>query len=355
MKKIFHIYILGLMLVFTSCDGFLEQFPHDAISDENVLETEKDAQVLLNGIYARFKSGSSYGRYLTNLPDIMTDAALASTGFTNQMGAMYAWNITPGGSEITGIWNNHYFGIANANILLGGIDQLEGNEDNLNRMKGEALIARALFHYNLVRLFGSAYNSETADEDPGVPYMLAHEIGEPKRHTVAEVYTNIINDLSDAIAIMSDSPKVDHLYFTSHFANGLLARVYMDMRDYDNAIIHASEVIEKSGCSLEEGSAFEDMWLLDTGREIIWKVAYSADDYGASIGYNYFNRNDIENGKPQPDYIPADWLLNLYNQSEDIRFSAYYIETETDWGWTGYLVNKYPTNPLFDQQGVNMP
>lgn len=355
MNKIYLLVLASWLIVFSACDDFFEKNPYDSTGESIILTNEQDAQTLLYGMYAHFKSGNSYGGYLTNLPDIMTDAALATAGFTNQMGAMYSWYINPGMGEVEGIWANHYASIVNTNYLINGIDQIDGDEAELNRIKGEAYIGRALIHYNLVRLFGAAYDVTTASTDLGVPYMLSKEPSKPERNTVQEVYDYIESDLLAAVDLMESGAEPDNVFFTESFAYGLLARVALDMKAYDEVIRYASEVIANSGAVLLEGNAFENLWLEDVGDEIIWKVGYTKDDFGGAPGYNYFNRNDMEEGKPQPDYIPANWLLDLYNKTDDIRFTTYYVETETNQGWTGTLINKFPTNPMFDRQGVNMP
>lgn len=357
MKKILYILSFVFSLSLVACEDFFDIKPHDSTPTSDILTNVKDAQTMLNGVYARFMSSSSYGKNLTVLTDIMTDASLAASGFTNQMGYMYAWNIQPGVSEVSGLWGNHYASIYNCNYLINNIDQLEGENDvdEINRIKGEALIGRALLHYNLVRHFGKSYHASTAAQDLGVPYMTTNEIGAPRRHTVEKVYQNIIQDMDQALTLLPTTPATDNATFTSHFANGVLARVYLDMKDYDGAVSHTSAVIDNSGCALSSGEAFQNMWLRDFSDEIIWKVGYTETDLGAAPGYNFGNRNNTST-LPQPDYIPADWLLNLYDATNDIRFATYFIYGETGHGWPSYMVNKYPTNPTLPfTQGMNMP
>ncbi|MCG8579800.1 MAG: RagB/SusD family nutrient uptake outer membrane protein [Bacteroidales bacterium] len=355
MKKIIYLFSLLFSLSLVSCEEFFDIKPHDSTPTSDILTNVQDAQTMLNGVYARFMSGSSYGKNLTVLTDIMTDASLAASGFTNQMGYMYAWNIQPGVSEVGGLWSNHYGGIYNCNFLINNINNIEGDTDEINRIKGEAFIGRALLHYNMVRHYGKSYNAPTASQDPGVPYMTVNEIGAPGRNTVEDVYQNIIADLEQALSLLPATPSADNVTFTSHFANGVLARVYLDMRDYSNAADYATEVIDYSGCTLASGEAFQNMWLRDFSDEIVWKVGYTETDLGSAPGYNFGNRNNTGT-LPQPDYIPADWLLNLYDVNNDIRFATYFIYGETGHGWPSYMVNKYPTNPTLPfTQGMNMP
>ncbi|WP_289054087.1 RagB/SusD family nutrient uptake outer membrane protein [Carboxylicivirga marina] len=356
MKNIFIIPLLIASLALVSCEEFFDLKPHNSTEESDILNDENDAQALLYGMYSKFKSGASYGKTITVLTDIMTDATLATSGFSNQMGYMYAWNIQPGVGEISGLWGNHYSGIYLTNKIISNIDDVKGEEDNKNRIKGEALVGRALFHYNLVNFFAKAYDPNTANNDLGVPYMTENVISQPKRDKVSAVYSAIKSDLQAAVDLLPVGPQPDTEYFTKHFANGLLARISLDMRDYDAAIEYSEDVINNSGCTLLGGTAFINMWTYDSGKEIIWKVGYTDTDKGDAPGYNFVNSNN-EMSAPFPDYIPANWLLNMYDQMIDVRFHAYFKEMVTGFGWTGYLINKYPYNPELPpfKAGLNMP
>ncbi|TLX78380.1 RagB/SusD family nutrient uptake outer membrane protein [Labilibacter sediminis] len=355
-RKNIYLYTLIFFIGVTtySCESFFDVKPEDSTVVDETLQTERDAQIMLNGIYASFMSSASYGTYLTVLTDMMTDVTLAATGYSNQYGDPYAWKIYPGTSETSAVWANHYAAIFNANFLINNIAEVPGDEDNLNRITGEAYVARALLHYNLVRLYAKAYGT-TSSTDLGVPYVTYNKISSPKRNTVEEVYQFIIADLEQALNLMPDVSSYDKNYFSVPMVNGLLARVALDMKNYEDAIKYSSEVIGSTYLSLSTIENYENMWINDEGSEIIWRVGYTATDAGAAIGYNFFNRNSFTQ-YPTPDYIPADWWIELLEEYDnDIRRQKNVVETYTLYGWTGNLLNKYPTNPMFDNQGVNMP
>jgi len=344
------------MMGMVSCEDLFDQKPLDSTPAEDILTNEKDAQTLLYGMYAYFGSEASYGRSLSTMMDIMTDASLASTGFSNQLGQMYAWKINPGTSEVGDLWGNHYGAIYNATFLINNLHKINGDEDNLNRIKGEAHVGRALLHYNLVRLYAKAYNKETAATDMGIPYRLSYDEATPARNSVEAVYSNIINDLEEALELLPVNDRYDEETFTLDFANGLMARVLLDMKDYDGVIEHTTNVIDNKAFSLASDQAFTDMWLKDSGSEIIWRVGYRITDANlVAPGYNFFNMNNMSSPL-LPDYIPSNSWVNLFN-SLDIRLSTYVANAATGYGWSSNLVIKYPTNPDFSSQvvGMNMP
>ena len=343
----------SLLLVTVSCEDFLDKNPYDSVSSADAITSVKDAQVALNGVYSGFKSTSYYGRSFSVLPDVQTEEVLSVIGYSNQLGEIYKWSFTQGDGSILGMWNIMYKVIVRASNVINTIDDLEGDAAEKNQIKGEALMARAMAHFDLVRAFAKPYAGNASGL--GVPIVLEYVIEEPNRNTIEQVYTQIINDLTAAKGLMTnsgaDSPK-----FTVAAADALLARIYLYMENWDKAIEHAAAVIGNSDYALLSSDDFKNMWINDEGSEIIWKVALTTTDAdGKYLGRNYYN--DAQ-GKPNPDYMPAQWLLDMYDTRNDVRWDAYFEEVETSFGWTYPLVHKYPTNPKFtsgNSNGVNMP
>nr|WP_319397989.1 RagB/SusD family nutrient uptake outer membrane protein [uncultured Carboxylicivirga sp.] len=351
MKNIKFIAILVLTIPFmVGCEDFFNLTPHDSIPKDEALQTTDDAQMLMNGVYATFMGSDSYGFGLTIFPALMTDAAFATTFYSNQYGNVYAWKLNPGTSEVGNMWAASYAAIYNATYLINNIDAVTGDSALISNLKGEAYIARALIHYNLVRLYGKAY-SQADEKDLGIPYVTYNEVTNPERNTVKDVYTFILEDIEKAFEHI---PSIyNNTFFSLEFAYGLRARVALDMEDYESAILYASKLIDDEMFALSNGRDYLDMFLEDEGTEIIWKVGYTLTDFGATPGYNFYNRNGSDE-LPSPDYIPGQWWIDLLTEREDIR--AYHLQyTQTNFGWAGYLMFKYPTNPMFDQQGLNMP
>lgn len=362
MKKIYSLFLAVWLVGAVSCDDFLEKNPHnDVTASESIINLD-DAQVALNGMYSAFKSGSYYTRNFTAVPDIMSDEVFSVIGYSNQLGEMYKWSFTPGGGESSGAWSIMYDAIVWSSNIINVIDDLDGDADLKKRIKGEALMGRALAHFDLVKTFAKSYDPATASQDLGVPVILEYKLDEPARNTVEEVYNQVIIDAKAAKDLLSEADAHadqydDQVTFTKFAVDALLARVYLYKKDWANAITYASNVIGSGKFELLEGDDFKNMWINDTGAEIIWKVALTPNDSdGRQIGYNYFN--DAQ-GKPGPDYVPADWLLNMYDTKDDVRWDAYYETLETKYdGWVTTLVHKYPTNPKFtggNSNGANMP
>nr|WP_319399741.1 RagB/SusD family nutrient uptake outer membrane protein [uncultured Carboxylicivirga sp.] len=353
-NKIKYLALLMLLMSLTSCEKFFDLKPGDSTPDEDIIENERDAQNILNGFYSGLKSSAMYGRYLTILGDLMTDASLAASGFSNQMGEMYSWRYNPGSSDVASVWGAHYSNLYNCNFLINNLHTIEGDSANINRMMGEALTGRALLHHNLVRLYGEAYQPGMSESALGVPYVTWNDVREPSRNTVVEVYDYLVEDIEEAIELLPNEKENQSTSLTKSFAYGLRARIALDMQDYETAAEYASKVIDNSLYSLTSGASFTNMWKEDEGNEIIFRVGYTISDPGAAVGYNFFNRESFDQ-YPSPDYIPADSWIDSYESDRDIRKETYITYSQTRYGWAGNLVYKYPTATGYVQQGMNMP
>lgn len=354
--------MLVVSALFVSCgEDFLDLQPHDSVSYDQAIENADDAQVALNGVYSAMRSGSLYSRYLTLFPDVMTDAVLASVGYTNQLGTMYKWEYVPGTGDVESVWYAAYVTVARANNIINKIDEgIEGNEDDLADIKGQALFARALMHFELVRLFGDAYTKNSAGN--GVPYILKTDVNNaPAREKVDQVYAMVIDDLTDALNLIDAQGSQNSGYATKSACEALLARVYLNMGDA-KAADYATDVINSGIFSFYSASAedfpakkaeFLRMWEYDEGSEIIFRLIYTPTEVAASLGRNYYN--DAQ-GPPNPDYLPTQWILDLYDPANDMRYDVYFDEdVTTSQGFVATLINKYPGNPNFTENGANMP
>ena len=92
MKNKIKIYLLLIVMgtVSVSC---LDKYPEDAIPADKAINTVDDANQAMIGIYAAFKDASLYSGRLTLLPDLQADLIYAVTGYSNQYGDIWRWNI----------------------------------------------------------------------------------------------------------------------------------------------------------------------------------------------------------------------------------------------------------------------
>ena len=372
MKKIYHAFISVAMLaaISLSATSCLDKYPNDAIPADRAINTLDELDQAAIGLYASFLSGALYSGYLTLLPDLQCDLAYAVNGYTNIYGNIWRWDILATNSEITAVYASLYGVIANANFMLQYAPRVEQTLttdeefEYFNQICGEAYFARALAYSELIKLYCKDYNENTLSE-PGVVIVTKYNTDEPMvRATLEDSYKRVIKDLNTAIELMDldedsfSGTLFSSTYFNEYTAYALRARVALYMKDYDTAIEYASKVIDSGYYALSPAnveyssgmSYFTYMWQYDEATEIIWKVGYTINSYGGALGQPFFN---YDYRSMKPDYVPAEWVLNLYDQS-DLRYGNYFYTYQTgyDHGLQWPLLVKYFGNMNFYNSNI---
>lgn len=362
MRKIIYMFMMFVLLCTTSC---LDKYPENAVLEDRAITTVDEADQAVIGIYSSFLSSSLYSGYLTLMPDIQSDLVYAVNGYSNNMGDIWRWNILATNGQIEAVYGSLYSVIGRCNFLLDNAAKLiptlvdDEDVDHLETLCGEAYFARALAYSELIKLFCEDYkNDDDAKNKLGVVIRTSYYNEQPiVRSSLYDSYRQVLSDLDVAakyLALDEDyDPAYDgYLYNYSTFFNeytvyALRARVALYMRDYAEAVKYSSKVIDSKMYSLSSvnseysaGVSYYDlMWQNDLSTEVIWKVGFTASDHGGALGSIFFN---YDYSSYKPDYVPAQWVLDLYAAS-DGRYNSFFRNATTGYshGLTWPLVYKY--------------
>ena len=380
MKKLKSYLLIALSVcMLTSC---LDKYPQDEIPASSAITTIEDANQAVIGIYSAWLSGALYSGYLTLLPDLQADLAYAVNGYTNVYGDIWRWNILATNSEITSVYGALYNVIGCCNFLLANVDKVRENIyndedfDRLEQYCGEAYFARALAYSELIKLFCVAYDSDEMAKD-ALGVVLRKEYYSDallERASLKDSYAFVLEDLKraeDCLQLTEEEEKDETLtfygspYFSIYTVYALRARVALYMKDYENAIKYSTLLIESGQFGLSSAkeayttmpdrltmtnktvSYYEYMWRYNLATETIWEVGFTTTSHGGALGSIFFNW-DFASYKP--DYVPAQWVLELY-AANDLRYSANFTQVTTghSHGLTWPLLSKYWGNQeLFD-------
>lgn len=241
MRKYF-IYSIQFVLltgIIAGCDKFLEENPDNRVELNN---PDKAAQLLTNAY-----SGAAY-----TFTEWMSDNVSYTFGTTKlpEHDQAYTW------SEFTGIdqdtpsqyWTSTYDAIAHANEVLAVIDDMPGDRAQKQAVKGEALLTRAYGHFMLVNLFARHYDPATANNDPGIPYVLEPEtefIKKYTRNSVDDVYDKIEDDLLEGLELVDESfyANSGKYHFTRNAALAFASRFYLFKGDLDECMEYSTELL----------------------------------------------------------------------------------------------------------------
>ena len=323
-------------LTFASCDDFLTMEPTNSGNAEEAVATPQDAQVVLNGVMSAMTSYAYYGRNMFMYADAKGgDLTIYMSG--RGLDDLYTFNHTPTTSTYSGFWSQIYYCILQVNTLLDNIDRLEaaGSEDDFTLARGQALTLRALFYFDLVRLYGLPYTYDKTSL--GVPNITRplDVSAQPTRATVEENYRQIVADLEEAEPLLAadKSPRDGYVGYYANLA--LQARVKLYMADYDGALAAARTVIDDGVYTLYEPDEWVGSWSQQYGSESILELAMLTDesDLGtSSLGF-YLMRDGQETGA-MGWFLASDYFLNRLGQDPtDVRWGV--MDNDEYWTRTG--------------------
>lgn len=360
-NKIIYMFLLWGGL-FASCESYLEEMPQNKLKPT----TTEDYDQVLN-----------YG-YLTEqvMPylDVLSDDVELIPENHLQQGediadayiSAYMWNkdietTLPSGDKA---FEKFYQSIFYANVVLENVDAASGmvlDEAEVERtrknIKGEAYALRAYSYFYLVNLYARPYDPATCATDPGVPVNLstAAEDKAYPRSSVKVVYEQIVGDLKEAVRLLEANPiaKAAKLKFDAVSARALLARVYLYMQQWDEAIACARQVIQENpaifnlqeaGKTLNMGNNTVSMW---------WSTTIAGQDYLSKDNDNVLFVNGLNELLPvlNPNPYTTTFSVNrklaavFEGEPDDVR-RYYFMVTSTEKGAAKliYAKNRYIQN-----------
>jgi hypothetical protein len=177
MRKI--IYILSLMLLFSSCKDYLQVKTQSSLSDDVVFSDPVYTREAIMNIYNTFGVNNSYRNRLWLHMGLNTDIEFrpGASGSTQNIPTkaddlipLYNTNSDLGDNYndagASNPWNILYAGIERANLCISGIQKYGSPSPGsvMGDFLGEALALRAFFYYDLVKWWGDVpFRTEPAN------------------------------------------------------------------------------------------------------------------------------------------------------------------------------------------------
>ena len=295
MKKIKFLYLIPLLLSLAACKkDYLNTGPTDQVQETDVYTTTNNALVALNGIHRImwtqyfFQDQAGQSSMMINMDVMGEDLVNNSTSSGAFFNPQYRWadhRNTISSSTPYFAYHFYYRIIANANKIIGSIDNTVGPDADKKFIKGEALAYRAWAHFNLVQLFGKRYNAAAKPNNQlGVPLMVEYALTGKPRATVEEVYTQVNKDLEDAIANLTGFTRSGKSHLNINVAKGIKARVALTQQDWTNAVKFASEA--RQGFTLMDTTQYKAGFNDASNAEWMW-ASIIPNDQGTFF-YSFF-------------------------------------------------------------------
>ena len=286
MKVLKSIYkVMGCAILaasLSSCvNDWLDVAPSDGTDADAALTSSSDLAAARTGMYKALKGNSSlvdyYGQQFFVYGDVHAgdDYQYNNIGGSNRASFYYDMNYQTASEFNTSTvsWQSPYVVIGRANRIIaaaegGALSDAAEAKATIDQYAAEAKVLRALAHFDLVRIYGKPY-TEDQGASLGVPLVteVLESNAKPARSTVAEVYTQVVKDLTEAISSNALATETEPGYVSVWGAKAILSRVYLNMGDYANALSVAEDIIKNSGAALWTRDQYFKAWDASTPNE----------------------------------------------------------------------------------------
>ncbi|MFY0654583.1 MAG: RagB/SusD family nutrient uptake outer membrane protein [Cyclobacteriaceae bacterium] len=307
------------LVAFNSCDMELGLTNPNELSPDTFFQNEVQLQSAVNATYTSLQTRGLYARHMFFMMDNMAH----ENGGNPQLEADkrqyldFAWPVNHG--AIFQYWDVCYRGINKANFA---IDNGEAMSDEAisasakSKLIGEAKFMRALYYYFLVTRFG------------GVPlYNTVSTEGLP-RSTEAEIYAQIISDLTDASSTLLDHTSEEFGRATKGAAFSLLGKVHLTMGNHQLAMNAFNNVYGQY--TLVDNYFDNFMDETEDNSESIFDVMFSTNYGGAGSwgtdgsGVAEVTFRDQEYGMTWFNVYPSDMTLDEFEAGDSRYGDSFY-------------------------------
>ncbi len=363
--------VLLLLATIASCKkSFLEVKPDGQFLSSNYYQNKDQAFAGLIAVYdVMRKNSGGFENMITMMNAGSDDHFAGGGGATDGAGIQSFSNFTINQNTIpTSFWSDHYQGIFRANFLLSKLNDVPMDDALKVRFAAETKALRALYYFNLVRMFKN------------VP-LIIEPVSSDKMYDVlqakpADVYAQIEKDLTEAIEGLPGVLPTDELgRITKGAAIALLGKVYLFEGKNTQAATQLAIVNGTPGATNQFGnhllSNFKDLWVVSNkfNAESIWEANHSAlgtsywgiwgsgSDEGNSVNVMVGPRGYVKKTSNAPD-LPSGWSFNVLTQdlydvlNGDPRFASTVLDMKTlatngdaeyvaGYQNTGYFLNKF--------------
>lgn len=323
MKKFNLILAFVVSIAFTvSCsEEDLELVNPNQLSPETFLKTEAQVQAAVNAVYSNMQTIGLFSRHWFFMLDNMSHENGGNTQLEADKRQYLDFSFDSSHGAIGQYWDSCYRGIYKANYVIENEATISEIPDAFlspakkAKYVGEAKFMRALFYFWITTRFGDA---------PLTTVIPVDGTGLTKSPQ-SEIYAQIVSDLEAAIPALLDKGSEDNGRATKGAAQALLGKVYLFLKQYDNALAQFNSL---SGYSLETNYFDNFMEETEHGVESIFEVEYD-DSFGTSAQWN----SSVSGQGPNEatfrgqeygfndwfNVFPSDDLLNEY-EADDIRY-----------------------------------
>jgi tetratricopeptide (TPR) repeat protein len=207
-----------------------------------------DFEALLRDQYTISRTPVENALYLLN--DVYLTNAKVNTPSLSQ--ANYMWDESADRIMLNNADEGTYYvlygAISSCNLIIANAPTAtEATDAERKEVMAYAKVIRALCYDVLVNYYADTYDKATAAEKRSVPLITSADIDAPYTQvSIQEMYDFIIQDTKEAIEMGIPAQSMTAIHPNLGAAYALLARVYLQMQNYDEALRYANLALEQN-------------------------------------------------------------------------------------------------------------
>lgn len=364
MKNIVISILLTVVILFSSCNKWLDVKPKNQIDTKEMFRSQNGFKDALTGCYIKLKSRDIYGEQLTMstvehlILHWSVDPKTAEEALNNR-------NYENGDAraQLDRIYKGLYNTIASANDILAHIDlnkDVFENENMRLMIKAEAMAIRAFCHFDVLRLYGPVPKDLSVETKDELTYVTEFTFEHIDRTTYQQFIANIEKDLNAASDLLKETdPFLTHnissinrpessgldpfmgyrkFRFNYYAVEGIKARFYLYTQQKEKAyttamnLINAKDVDGSNKFTLSTSSDLAKGNLVLSTEHLLSLNIYNLGDYAHPLF-----KTDKKLIKPQKTV-----LKDVYaNSIVDDRYTKGWVEIVDFYGKKTFTPNKY--------------
>jgi hypothetical protein len=370
MKNIFIVAGFAVALILSGCQkNFLEKTPPDRLPEEGFINSDARALAVVNAAYIPLASNNLFGDDNISLRlfdppsgDVILGAAISGQVFNT-------FSFSADDPHLMAFYSGLYEGVYRSNVVIKNVPDVQMDEALKKRYVGEAKFLRALYYFYLTAEFGEVPLFTEPFTDPDEALIA--------KSPIADIQAVMIQDLKDAIEDLPVSYGANDLgRATSGAAKSLLGKVYLYMKDYENAEKYFREVMESGTYQLMDDFNHIINRNYENNAESIFEIQFASAAAGATQNVSddreYHQWPQVNGGSSEisptqsivDEFEPGDPRLNysIFNYegqpfAPELSTSSLNLDVyKKSWSPTGYNVRKGQIPVLFiNARGTNFP
>jgi tetratricopeptide (TPR) repeat protein len=238
-----NIVLLLLVVALGSCKKYLDVVPKGS----KIPTTLADFEALVRDEYSNHRAPVTQAVLLLN----DRWESQANLNYYPLWKANYMWDESVNRINLNTTDESAYYtayaAISNFNLIIQYAPAATNATDaDKNTLIAQAKLGRAMHYFILANYYADTYEASNAASKLSVPLIESAEVNAPhKQVTIQEMYDYIISNVTEAIPSLPEKGATV-VHGTKGAAYAFLARVYLQMSDYDKALSYANQALTQN-------------------------------------------------------------------------------------------------------------